>query len=114
LRGRERVSQFVDFNNVWDVAAVIGEPDKPAREDQTQQPKTASGDLPVALAENEIGVSFVPFATRFEIWVALHANASPRKSEIHTSKCGSQDLLVEQVPCHWGEKRAREKRMRGN
>jgi hypothetical protein len=36
-----------------------------------------SGDLPVAFVENEISVSFVPFATRFEIGVALHTNVSP-------------------------------------
>ena len=29
----------------------------------------------VAFAENEVSVSFVPFATGFEIWVAIHANA---------------------------------------
>ena len=54
-------------------------PDKPARENQAQKQETASGDLPVAFSENEVSVSFVPFATRFEIRVALHANASLRK-----------------------------------
>ena len=54
---------------------MIAEPDDTARENQAQKQKTASGDLPVPFAENEIGVSFVPFATRFEIRVALHANA---------------------------------------
>jgi len=38
-------------------------------------PYHASGDLPVAFANNEVSISFVPFATRFEIRVALHANA---------------------------------------
>src|SRR5260370_27173770 len=89
LRDRQRVSQLVDFNDVGDVPAAIADPDDTARENQTQEEETASGDLPVALSENEVSVSFVPFATRFEIWVALHANASPCKSGIHTSKCGS-------------------------
>jgi hypothetical protein len=70
---------------------MIAEPDDTARENQTQEQETASGDLPIAFAKNEIGVSFVPFATRFEIRVALHANASPQKLRTHTSKCGLLD-----------------------
>jgi hypothetical protein len=54
---------------------MVAEPDKPACEDQTQQQQTTTGDLPVALAKNEICVSFIPFATSFEIRVALHADA---------------------------------------
>src|SRR2546428_11702091 len=71
-----------DFNDVGDLPAMIGEPDKPARENQAQEQETASGDLPVTFAQYEVGVSFVPFATRFEIWVVLHANASPRKLKL--------------------------------
>jgi hypothetical protein len=55
---------------------MVAEPDKPACEDQTQQQQTTTGELPVALAKNEICVSFIPFATSFEIRVALHADAS--------------------------------------
>jgi len=76
LRHRQRVSELVDFNDVGDVPAVIAEPDDTARENQAQKQETASGDLPVAFSENEVSVSFVPFAPRFEIWAALHTNAS--------------------------------------
>ena len=54
---------------------MIAEPDDTAREDQAQEQQTAGGDLPIAFSENEVSVSFVSFATRFEIRVALHANA---------------------------------------
>ncbi len=77
LRDRQRVSELVDFDDVRDVAAAIAEPDDAARENQTQEQEAAGGDLPVAFAENEIGVSLVPLPARFEIWVALHTNASP-------------------------------------
>jgi hypothetical protein len=69
LRHRQRVSELVDFNDIGDVPAVIPEPDDTARENQAQKQEIASGDLPVAFSENEVSVSFVAFATRFEIRV---------------------------------------------
>jgi hypothetical protein len=34
--------------------------------------QSSGGDLPVAFAENEIGVTFVPFATGFDIGIRVH------------------------------------------
>ena len=54
MRHRQRVSELVDFNDVGDVPAVIAEPDDSARENQAHEQEAAGGDLPVALAEDEI------------------------------------------------------------
>ncbi len=67
MRDRQSVSQLVDSDDVRDVTAAIAEPDDSARENQTQKQEAAGGDLAVAFAENEVSVSFVPFASRFEI-----------------------------------------------
>ena len=79
LRYCQRVSQLVDFDDIRDVAAPFAQPNHSAGENQTKDQQSACGDLPVTFAENEVGVSLIPFSTRFEIDVALHTDASPQK-----------------------------------
>src|SRR5208337_5280121 len=57
------IAQLVDFDHVWDEPAASALPDNSGGKNQAQQEQSAGGDLPVALAENEIGVTLVPFAT---------------------------------------------------
>ena len=71
------VVQLVDFDDVGDVTASIADPDEARRENQAQEQEAGGGDLPVAFAEDEIGIALIPFPTRFEVGVALHASASP-------------------------------------
>src|ERR1700687_1838047 len=99
LRNRQRISQLVDFDDIRDVAAAITQPHHSAGENQTEDQQSACCNLPVTFAENEVGVSLIPFSTRFEIDVALHTDASPQKFGTHTSKCGSLNYWAEQVPC---------------
>jgi hypothetical protein len=100
LRNRQCVSKFVDFDDIRDVAAATAEPNDTASEKQAQQQEATGCDLPVTFAYNEVCLSLVPFAMRFQIRVALHANASPLKFRTYTSKCVSLDFSVEQLPCH--------------
>jgi hypothetical protein len=60
LRNGQCVSEFVDFNDVGNVAASADEPDRAACENQREQKQPASRYLPIAFAENEIGVSLIP------------------------------------------------------
>ena len=78
LRDCQRVSEFVDFNDVGDVAAATDEPDHAAGENQREDQQPAGRYLPVAFAENEIGVSLIPFPTRFDVEVCC---------SFHTSAC---------------------------
>src|SRR5271163_4118240 len=92
LRDRQRVSHLVDFDDIRDVAAPFAQPDHSAGENQTKDLQSTCGNLPVTFAENEVSVSLVPLATRFEIDVALHTDGSPQKLRTHTLECGSPDL----------------------
>src|SRR5579885_827334 len=85
LGNGERVAELVDLDDVGDVAAAGREPDHPAREDQRDCEQPARCYLPVALAENQIGVSFIPFPPRFEVWIRTHRSLAPRRRRLRAS-----------------------------
>ena len=62
LRNGEPIAELVDLDHVRDEPAAGALPNNSSGENQAQQQQSARGDLPIALAENEIGVAFVPFA----------------------------------------------------
>ncbi len=77
LRNRECIAELVDFNDVWNVPAARAEPDNTSGESQRDGQQPAGRYLPVAFAEYEIGVTFIPFAMRFKVWIRGHSD-TPR------------------------------------
>jgi len=50
---------------------------------QRRGKRAASGYLPVALAENEISVSLIPLATRFDVWIRCHKTTPDARLSEH-------------------------------
>src|SRR6516165_9044774 len=72
LRNRRRVAELVDLDHVRDVAALGAKPNDAACEDWRRGKKTARCYSPVPFVENEIRVSFIAFATLFDVRAAAH------------------------------------------
>src|SRR6266852_4356647 len=98
LRNRQCVSEFVNFDNVGNVAALADEPDHAAGENERENKQPAGCDLPVAFAENEIGVTLIPFATRFDIRICGHTDA-PRRPANRKSVCSPK--FVRESSVNW-------------
>ncbi len=81
LRNRQRVSEFVDFDDVGNVAASADEPDHAAGENQREHKQPTGRYLPIAFAENKIGVTFIPFTTRFDLRICGHTTNTPRTAQ---------------------------------
>ena len=96
MRYGQRVSELVDFDDVWDVPVPRREPDDPARENQSDNEKPASGDLPVAFAENEIGVTLIPFTSGLDVKISAHGSTCTRKTlGIHRATVGFESTVKE-------------------
>ena len=78
LRNSECVSEFVDFNDVRNVTASAHEPDEAVGENQREQQQPAGRYLPVAFAENEVGISLIPLSTRLDVEVCTHRSHAPQ------------------------------------
>ena len=81
FRNGKPIAELVDLNHVWDEPAASALPDNSSGKDHAQQQQSSGGDLPVAFAENEIGVTFVPFATGFDVGIRVHRTLSCGLSE---------------------------------
>ena len=86
LRNRQRASEFVDFDDVGNVAAPTDEADDAAGHNQREKKQPAGRYLPVAFTENEIGVSLVPFSTRFDVRICGHRD-TPRQATNRETTC---------------------------
>lgn len=87
LRNGERVSEFVDLDDVRNVAASADEPDVGAGENQRENKQPTGGYLPVAFAENEIGISLILFSSRFDVRICGHAHLTERPEIRATILC---------------------------
>ena len=102
LRDGQRVSEFVDFNDVGNVAASADQPDDAAGENQREQKQPAGRYLPVAFAENEIGVTLIPLPTRFDVRICGHTDA-PRRLANRESVCVRE--FVRESSVNWPQRR---------
>ncbi len=98
LRDRERVSEFVDFDDVGNVTASADEPDHAAGENQREQTAARRPLSASCVAENEIGVSLIPFSTRFDVRICGHTDA-PRRPANRETVCGPK--FVRESSVNW-------------
>ena len=74
-RRGERIAELVYLHDVRNKLASCAEPDHPDGQHQSDGHHAGGGDLPVAFAEDQIGVTLVPLLP-CEIYAAFHADAS--------------------------------------
>src|SRR5262249_21728001 len=87
-----RISKLVHLHHVGDHFGSGAHPDGSASQNQGEQHQTRKSDLPVALAENKIGVAFVPFTSGAKIKLTIHVSVRSIGAPRIAASAGPREL----------------------